>query len=252
MEYDAYGNVTETLYDATQTYPVTVNKVDDESGLTFTTTSTFDARFGKVLTRIDANPGRSANVYDTFGRLTSSTPPADSEDYPTKKVVYGTFLSADERKVTTLQLKNHLQSDYLSSEQRFDGLGRTVETRSTGYGGSTVVSRVVYNAAGQISEKYVPCFSTETPSEFVSYLYDELGRVVQTSQPGPDGSTLTTSVAYGRDSITSTDAKLHKKAEYKDAYDRLSKVEEYKENGTEFDVEISNKDYGRMEQFIIR
>lgn len=27
---------------------------------------------------------------------------------------------------------------------------------------------------------------------------------------------------------------------------------EYKENGTEFDVEISNKDYGRMEQFIIR
>ena len=104
-----------------------------------------------------------------------------------------------------------------------DGLERTIKTWKEGPGGSTITVDIEYNSSGHVYRKSLPYFEgTESP-RWITYTYDPVGRVIQTTNP--EGTTTTTS--YDKGTTSFTDANGHKKVEVKDVYGRLIKVEEY-------------------------
>jgi hypothetical protein len=90
MSYDQYGNVTTvtdarqntttTTYDETfHTFPHTVTTpATPNAPQGLVTTTTYDARFGVILTQTDPNTQTATNTYDVFGRLSTTTKPLTS------------------------------------------------------------------------------------------------------------------------------------------------------------------------------
>ena len=228
---DPLGNTTTLAYDPTSTFPLT-----STNALGHVTTSSYygvngvamdTGVYGQVKTVQDANLRTATNTYDALGRTVTTTTP----DGLITTLVYnhgGTF------GVGTQHLQSTTSGGGLTtnlvSKTYFDGLGRTIKTESPGAadGGGALkvrVTEIQYDSRGLVKQSSLPYIQgTESATgRWRVPTYDALGRTIQMTQP----DTTTSQVCYNGWVTTSIDPKLHKKVETKDAYGRVSTVQEY-------------------------
>ncbi len=74
----------------------------------------------------------------------------------------------------------------LCQQRQFDALGREVQVQKLGPGRSLPTIVREYDAAGRLYRVSQPFFSGSQPQHFTTNLYDDLGRLAQTT--GPDGA----------------------------------------------------------------
>ena len=231
--YDDYGNV-ETItdpnnnppaiitYDTTaHTYPVTV-----QNPLGHTVQKTYDYKYGKVLTETDPNGNTTTYEYDEFGRILKVIGPKDSVTYPTITYEYPAledYGQIDVQKVKTYAREEHGQAGIIWSEAYFDGIGRTIKTRSEGPDSKVVVTETTYNDRGLISGESLPYFEGLETAGWTAYEYDPIGRITMTTYP----DTTYATADYMKGILTYIDSNGHKKVEEKDIYGRIVKIEEY-------------------------
>ena len=203
--YDAYGNVTqERQYGDTATAYYGVNGVATTRGV-----------YGQVKSVTDANGAVVTTEYDALGRRTKVTQP-DGFWTTTSYVGFGTVGSQHVRTASQLGL---------STWTYFDGLGRTIKQQSTGAENSQIITETQYDARGAVTRTSVPYKAGTSTKQWTMSAYDPLGRVLWTMHPAG------TFQACYDDGVTVTlDAKGHRKRTTRDAYGRVTKVEEYTGN----------------------
>lgn len=233
---DAEGHTSSISYDSSyHIYPVTLT-----NALLQNTRYTFDSKIGQILTITDANNQIANNIYDTIGRLIKIIGPNDTTDLP--NTIYEYDLSTCPIKLTKKSKINAL-GEYLITHSFSDGLGRLIQTKSpseddpvTHFTRQIVSEIAKYDQRGQIREKYLPYFVTDSANYSapnysgpkVTFDYDPLGR--STKVTNPDGTCAT--VNFSDWVMTKTDENNHIKTEYYDAFDRLIKVEEHNQGQT--------------------
>jgi RHS repeat-associated protein len=229
MAYDAYGNLictrdangntSNVTYDSSSTFPkIKTNALGHQ-----TTTQYYgvdgvpadNGLYGQVKSVTDPNIKTTSIVYDTFGRKTQITNP----DGGIVTTLYLNFGTPGLQRIRTVLPDG--TGDGLWSETYFDGLGRTIRTKKEGTT-RPIYTKTEYNIRGQVAKQYLPAFS-DPPTLFTSFSYDPMGRMIQTVNS--DGAVVTAS--YAPWVVTGVDANNHQRRETKDAYGRLSKVEEF-------------------------
>jgi RHS repeat-associated protein len=230
---------------ATGTY---VTSISDSHG--YASTAKYDPRFGEVTETTDLNGNVTARKVDAFGRLERLAGPNDSLDAPTVAIRYS--LSPG---VAWARTKNRLPREEgdtrgtVDTVVLMDGLGRVIQTKKTaeiatsattkGLGWS-ITGHQVFDAMGRVELQgqtfglfsQRPEYSAGSPRNPTRFIYDPLGRMIETLEP----NNAITRVSYGfgrhaqssllRFTTVTTDAEGHSKAAYKDAGDRIVAVEE--------------------------
>ncbi len=231
-----------------------VTSITDSHG--YTSTADYDFRFGEATTTTDVNGKVTARAFDAFGRLERLAGPKDTLAAPTVWITYA-HDAAPAYAWTHNRLPRRAGDSRGSVDTVIvmDGLGRTIQTKKTaematseqtkGIGWS-VSGHQVYDAMGRVAlqgqtfgsfssrPEYVP----GTPRNPTRFLYDDLGRMIETVEP--DGSITRVDIGFGmpagsvtrRYRTVATDAEGHAKATYKDAADRVVAVEERIEGRT--------------------
>ncbi len=206
MTYGSSGTfataVTNPLGHRTTTQYYGVNDVPMDTGL-----------YGQVKQVTDPNGAVVTSKYDALGRRTRVTQP-DGFWTTTSYVAFGTVGS------------QHVRSDSplgLSIWTYFDGLGRTMTTKSTGTDSKIIVSNTDYDVRGAVTRSSTPYFETGGTPLWSTNTYDPMGRVVQTTNP--DGSRGLT--CHDDGVSVSLDANDHRKRVTRDAYGRVQTVQEY-------------------------
>jgi len=225
-----------------------VTAISDSHG--YASTAKYDPRFGEVTETTDLNGNTTARKLDAFGRLERLAGPEDSLDVPTVSIQYS--LSPG---VAWARTRNRLPREEgdkrgtVDTVVLMDGLGRVIQTKKTaeiatsastkGLGWSVTghqvfdeMGRVVLQGQtfGQFSQR--PEYSPGAPRNPTRFIYDPLGRMIETLEP----NNAITRVSYGfgrhaqssllRFTTVTTDAEGHGKAAFKDAGDRIVAVEE--------------------------
>ncbi len=241
MEYNSYGsvtcirdpkgNTTNLAYDPTSTFPLT-----STNALGYVTTTSYygvngvamdTGLYGQAKSVTDPNSKTSTSTYDALGRkLTTTTP-----DGLVSTMAYnygGTFIVGTQNIQSTTS-GGGLTTN-LVSKTYFDGLGRTTKQESPGAadgGGALKVlaTETQYDSRGLVKQSSLPYIqgSESATGRWRVPTYDALGRTIQITNP----DTTTSKVCYNGWITTSIDPKLHKKVETKDAYGRVSTVQEY-------------------------
>lgn len=204
---DARNNTTTIAYDSTYTYPVTITNPSNH-----TAQKTYDYRYGKPLTETDPNNNTTTYQYDVFGRLTKVTNPNDTTStYGTVSYYYLDFGTIGSQRVVTYATEQSGTGNYIWSETYFDGLGRTIKTRSEGPVIRVVAQRTLYDNRGLVSYASLPYFEGIETERWTYYEYDPIGRVKKATNP--DGTYVTKDYLKGR--TTHVDANGHQKVEEK-------------------------------------
>ena len=234
MAYDQYGNLTctrdangnqaTTSYDATNTFPVsTVSPLATPSNTQLTTTTSYygaatneQGIYGQIKSITDVNnSATTTTTYDTFGRIRLITAP----DGTTRETFYENFGLG--------MLSQHIRTNNsagLQSWAYFDGLGRTILTKSTAPEGHIIRVETKYDKRGQVWETSLPYKEGQSPSSAKTiYRYDTLGRVIRVNNP--DGTYSLS--CYGPLVRVSIDPKGHRKRITTDIYDRVAVIDEY-------------------------
>ncbi len=225
--YDVYGNrtsvtdargcTTNTVFEASQTYPATVTNC-----LNHSSTMVYDAGFGVMTSQTDANGQTSTTTYDVFGRPTKVTGPLDgASTYGTASTFYDDWGNPNLQKVRSYRTEQHGTANYIWSETYFDGLGREYKSQNEGPGGQTVVGETLFDSRGMQWKSSAPRFTAET-AVWTETLYDVLGRQIRVNFP--DGTFALT--AYDHHEVTATDPRGKIKRTYTDSHHRVSQVEE--------------------------
>ena len=228
MAYNSQGNLictrdanghttTTTAYDSTGTFVTTVTNAQGHVTTTayygVNSVATTRGVYGRVKSVTDANGAVVTTEYDALGRRTKVTQP-DGFWTTTSYVSFGTVG------------RQHVRTDSqlgLSTWTYFDGLGRTTKQQSTGAESSRILTETQYDARGAVTRTSVPYKAGTSTKQWSTSTYDPLGRVVQTTHP--DGTR--TRACYDDGVTVTLDAKNHKKRTTRDAYGRVTKVEEY-------------------------
>ncbi|WP_434362366.1 hypothetical protein NF212_19045 [Parasalinivibrio latis] len=261
ISYDIYGNLetvtrpenykgeryvlSYVMDDAVQTY---VASVSDSFG--YTSSSTYDYRFGAALSNTDTNAQQIHFTLDAKGRIETVAAPYEIENgvttidfayFPDATVPYATTAHFDEGK-----------SDTIDTVTFVDGLMRVIQTKKdieidngqTGQGTPMMVAsgRVHFDAFGRdIAQWYPVEEAVGTPGTFNSQYdsvnptrksYDVLNRVLVTTLP--DGNTLTNAYGFGSDRSgamqfehQSIDANGNESETYKDVRGRITTVAQH-------------------------
>ncbi len=124
---------------------------------------------GFVTSATDPNGLKSTFGYDALGRVTSIAPPSGSGEHPTRIA----YPSLNETRISTAagSSANYSFADasQLYTEQRYDGLGRTIEVRKAvpdGSGGRLVKQMTRYDEMGRVvfRSTWVPADACEGAS----------------------------------------------------------------------------------------
>jgi RHS repeat-associated protein len=223
---DADGNLSTSTLDTNNLYVATTTNT-----LFQTTGYTYDYSTGKTKTSFDPNNHLFSTLYDAVGRpLTVSEPDPSSGSTVTKT----TYAYNDSNTPGSTYV---LETDYLSSSTStqtylyVDGLGRNLQQRKQAEGNNTyAVKDWTYNNVGLLKSESLPYFAsstarssaTSTANLFTTYTYDGLQR--KTTIVNSIG---TTSNAYDRWTVRTTDPNSNFKDYTKDAYGNLATVAEY-------------------------
>lgn len=247
-EADARDKVTSYGYDAFNLYPVTVT-----NPLTQETKLLYDYATGKVTEKADPNGNVFQTTYDSLGRVLEEKVPDVTLNSPATTLgqspIAGKRLRGRPTNGAQLVTKSSYvyndigvgssvkQTEYLDSTlshvsySYLDGLGREIQTRKqTETTNKFSVKDLVYNQLGLLQKQSLAYFSTGSAKTaatasstlYTSYNYDALQRV----------KTVTTAVGATTNTfddwmLTVTDANGKPKDLFKDAYDRLVRVDEH-------------------------
>ncbi len=225
---DANGNTTTMAYDPSGTFATSVtNPVGHVTSTTYYGVNgvAMDlGLYGQVKTVTDPNNAVVLAEYDALGRRTKVTQP-DGFWTTTSYVSFGT--------VGTQHVKTDSQLG-LSTWSYFDGLGRTIKSKSTGTDSNIIVTETEYDARGAVTRSSTPYFETGGTPLWSTSIYDAMGRVVQAT--APDG---TRGLSCHDDWVSVTiDANDHKKRTTRDAYGRVQTVHEYTGTFTTCDTAV--------------
>ena len=225
---DALGNTTTIAYDPSGTFATSVTNASGH----VTSTTYYGVNgvamdlglYGQVKTVTDPNNAVVLAEYDALGRRTKVTQP-DGFWTTTSYVSFGT--------VGTQHVKTDSQLG-LSTWSYFDGLGRTIKSKSTGTDSNISVTETEYDARGAVTRSSTPYFETGGTPLWSTSIYDAMGRVVQAT--APDG---TRGLSCHDDWVSVTiDANDHKKRTTRDAYGRVQTVHEYTGTFTTCDTAV--------------
>ena len=185
-ETDPLDNETSYTYDAMGRLETITNKAADGTELS-ATSYTYDAA-GNLETEKDELENITRYDYDDLGRLVKTTlpdadgDPATTDDIPVFEYTYD---AAGNLESETDPLMNVTSYDY-------DALGRLVKTTlpdadgDPDTTGDIPVIEYTYYATGQLKSEEDPLGNK------TSYDYDDLGRLIRTTLPDPDGDPATT------------------------------------------------------------
>jgi RHS repeat-associated protein len=220
--YDSYNNqqshtdpaeiVTQTTYDsASETFPATTTE-----GGSFTTSTTYDVRSGKLFSSTDPAGLVVSNRYDVVLRLAEkycSLTPNGSPGEWLDQYTYTLGVSSGPQNSVLHQESDGVDlSNGHETMTWFDGLGRVIQSRTEAETGQYRVSDTVYDQRGNIEFVSLPYFASGTSrSAAVTGLgtvhgYDPIGRPSQVtaSVTGTFSSGLLTSTsATGGDGTSS-------------------------------------------------
>jgi RHS repeat-associated protein len=234
FDYDPLGNRTRVtdpkgfvvIYQYDPTVGTYVIGVADSFG--YTSSATYDLRFGLPTQTVDLNGNAQQLEFDEFGRTTATRGPYDiGQAEPTIAFEYGLAPGVVPTWARTRHKDVANPGDPIDTVTFVDGLGRLIQTkkdleRDNGGGGTTVgmsVSGAVqFDVRGRISAQGQPTFDTGPALAFVNapplrptqFQYDILGRQTQTTAP----DATITRIDYGFDmldgvrrlAMTTTDA----------------------------------------------
>lgn len=218
--YDAFGNLSTITTppnsaNQSQTYTVTYDpvvstyaaSVTDAFG--YTSSSTFDPRFGAVLSETDVNGSQLVRTYDAFGRLATVRGPYDSAGAPALTLSY--FPAEATPRATTV-IKTAAPPGYtgpipapVTNVTFVDGLGAPLEVRKTavvdGVLGMTTSGFVQRDSLGRALKSYQPFFTAGASTAFAApqttfattTAYDVLDRPTLVTHP--DAQTEATAYA---------------------------------------------------------
>lgn len=157
----------------------------------------YDYGLGVLTSMLDVNGYQTTYAYDAFGRITEihkplDPPPSIAFEYALSQTVDGGGIV---NYIETRQRDGSAGDGFLHSRTYFDGMGRTLMTRSEDEDPARVVVKDVadFNAHGLPWRSFLPYFETATldysppvATGFFEHVYDALGRETRTIQP--DGS----------------------------------------------------------------
>ncbi len=216
---DANGHTTTAGYDPTGTFVTTVTNAQGHVTATayygVNGVATTRGVYGQVRSVTDANGAVVTTEYDALGRRTKVTQP-DGFWTTTSYVSFGTVGSQHVRTASQLGL---------STWTYFDGLGRTIKQQSTGAENRQIITETQYDARGAVTRTSVPYKAGTSTKQWTTSAYDPLGRVLWTMHPAG-----TFQACYDDGVTVTVDAKGHRKRTTRDAYGRVTKVEEYTGN----------------------
>ncbi len=257
--YDSYGNQTGTTdpnghttkvqYDSfVNTFPVQTT-----NALGQVTKKSYDPGTGNILQLTDPNGYLTQYSYDVFGRKTSEVKPYDSSQFPTTSISYSLNGTAPSS-VTVSKRETAGQAGTLDTLQFVDGFGQLIQTTTESWVNSstTITTDVFYDNMGRLSKQTNPFFSSSGFSGYLtptgnelgySYLYDTLGRPIQTTDP--DSTTVTRTFDHWN--VTETDENKHAKSYLFDAYQRLIQVTE-NNSGQSYITQYSRDPLGQLTQ----
>jgi RHS repeat-associated protein len=196
---NAYGNIEQVLEEVTSSAPsrTTTITYDDDQVFPHTVTNAlghvselvFDARWGAPKTVVDANGIAVQHAYDELGLVTLTRDPSGTSAYSYSNLLASADTPAGhiEPRVQVSVERQGLDGTHGgSSVQELDYLGRSVRSRSEGFGGVEVVAEQAYDPLGRVLAQALPRAVDSTVVPTTSYTYDHLGRVVRTDSS--DGS----------------------------------------------------------------
>lgn len=248
--YDSHGNkITETdannhtttytynITDSTYTYPERVTNAKSQQ-----TNYSYSLGTGNLLSQTDSNGFTTSYAYDVFGRVSKEIKPYDSSTYPTVNYTYS-FDGVAPESVLVSKREVSSASATLDTYTYIDGLERKIQTKSEAEDTTKqIVINTFYDPNGQIKTETVPYLATlsssySTPDISAKYsdiTYDPLGRPTIIRNPKGDSKT----VSYDHWKKTTTNENGGIKREFKNAFDKITKVEEVL-NATNLDTEYT-------------
>ena len=225
ISYDIAGNVLVVTDPNNHSSSFTYN--DDSSNhyafptktvnaLSQSQTAGYDYNIGKPSYTTDLNGNQTTYAYsDGLDRLTSVTNPDgghQSYSYPTTTEV-DAYQDQDSA---------HTGTNGLHTQTLYDGLGRSIESRTYESTSGYISTTESYNAMGLVSQTTNPSRPGDSLGYATQYSYDSLGRVF--SVLTPDSAVATTS--HSGNTTLGTDQVGHKRSQVTDALGRLTDVYE--------------------------
>lgn len=180
--YDALGNVMQFEYSALHNYAYptrTLTPVPDPTGkhgsnAAFETSAAYDPDTGLATSKTDVNGQTTTFEFDILSRPKKVTPPAGGA-----QLIYE---YSDTPGNLTVTIKRQIdETAWDEGVTYFDGLGRSVKTRSRDARGD-VFSETVYDSLGRIRKTSNPYRPGET-KYWVETVYGDLGRIKEVISP---------------------------------------------------------------------
>ena len=193
--YDSYNNrkaetnaaniVTQYSYDAaSETFPIQITK-----GGSYTSSSTFDPRSGKIYITTNEAGLVISNRYDAFLRLAEKYCSTTQNGSPGEWLDQYTYTLGDSSGPQNSVLRQKSDGVDLSNGHEimtwFDGLGRPIQSRTEAETGQYRVSDTAYDARGNVAFISLPYFASGTSRSAAAtglgtlHGYDHIGRTSQ-------------------------------------------------------------------------
>jgi RHS repeat-associated protein len=233
-----------------------IARITDSFG--YTSSASYNYKYGLVETTFDINNNRTSSTYDAFGRMASVTGPYEQGgDRPTIQFEYHPEAGvpwALTRHIDTFRSA----TDTIDTVLFIDGLKRILQTKKdvtihTGAAGDaqdvmSVSGRVTFDFVGRTVELFYPVVEAlGTPGTFnptydtvqpTRITYDVLDRTTRTTFP--DDTSTTTAFGFGPDrsgvtrfETTVTDANGVQKTTYRDVKDLITSIKEFNGGGSQ-------------------
>lgn len=150
----------------------------------------YDARFGKVSKLTGPNSLPTTWEYDGFGRKVKET----RADGTTTIWTYAACdASCPVRAKYSVKTQTSGAPDSISY---LDQLNREVRSATIGFDGRWVYKDTEYDRAGRVARSSRPYYAGATVIHWSTPYYDDLGRVTEVREPGPNNTTLVSRTEY--------------------------------------------------------
>lgn len=196
---------------------VTLPTVEGSTQVSYTQ---YDYYTGKPVNAEDANGTVYSGYYnDDLDRPTQLVKAATDTTTTINSQTHFIYDDANHLIRTTSDRTNY-DDDLLKSEVVYDGLGRTVQSRSFENGTDYILVEQTYDAMGRAWKKSNPYRPSSETAVWTTTTYDDLSRVIQVMTP--DNAKVNTS--YSGNKVTAKDQALKDRESTTDAFGRLVQV----------------------------